>query len=367
MKRLLYITNGISGSGGLERVLSVKAGYLADKLGYDVHILVLNNNGQAFFYDFSHNIKIHDIAVIGNPLSYIKSYVSGVISTVKSINPDIISVCDDGLKGFFVPLILGKSYIIIYERHVSKVIALGVEPGFVKKIAVQSKYALMNLLGRRFDKFILLTKDNASEWSLDNIDIIPNPLPFFPKGSSSLTNRRVIAVGKQSHQKGFDLLLQAWKIIAWRFPDWELRVYGKIDPAQRLDQQAAVLGLSKQVQFFPPVKNIESEFLASSVFAFPSRFEGFGMVLIEAMACGVPCVSFDCPHGPADIVSDGEDGFLVENGNVDGFAQKLALLMGNEEMRKSFGIAAKENARRYLPEVIVPQWDKLFKSLLNQR
>src|SRR5690606_404823 len=117
------------------------------------------------------------------------------------------------------------------------------------------------------------------------------------------------------------------------------------------------------VSFFEPVKNIEEKYLGSSVFAFSSRFEGFGMVLIEAMACGVPCVSFDCPCGPADIIRDGEDGFLVENGDVDGFTKRLLELIEDESLRVEMGRKAKQNVRRYLPEVIVPEWDVLFKSM----
>lgn len=364
MKKLLYITNGVKGAAGLERVLSVKASYLADQLGYDVHILTLNNRGAKPFYDFSPKITMHDIAVGGNPIQYFKSYHQGIKSVVAAVKPDVISVCDDGLKGFFLPILLRKPCAMVYERHVSKVIALGENPSAMRMLFMAAQFKLMNFLGKRFDKFVVLTHENTKEWQLNNIAVIANPLSFYPAESSDLSAKKVIAVGKQGFQKGFDRLLQSWKIVHDTHPDWKLEIYGTIDLAQKLDVLAESLGIAGSVSFFNPVKDIDQKYLSSSIFAFSSRFEGFGMVLIEAMACGVPCVSFDCPCGPSDIIKEGEDGFLVENGNVSEFADRLLLLIENDNRRREMGAAAKENVKRYWAEIIVPQWDSLFKSLV---
>ena len=362
MKKLLYITNGIKGAAGLERVLSVKANYLADDFGYDVHILTLNNAEAKPFYDFSAKITMHDISVGGNLVNYLKGYIGGIKSAVSKVKPDIILVCDDGLKGFFLPMILKKPCPMIYERHVSKVIALGQNPSALKQIKIGFQFLLMNQLGKLFDRFVVLTNDNKKEWNLGNLQVISNPLSFFPRESSALDQKKVIAVGKQAYQKGFDRLLESWVAIQEKHPDWTLEIYGSHIPSQQIPELAKKLNLHT-VSFFEPVKNIEEKYLESSIFAFPSRFEGFGMVLIEAMACGVPCVSFDCPCGPADIIRDGEDGFLVENGDIDGFTKRLLELIEDENLRIEMGRKAKQNVRRYLPEVIVPQWDVLFKSM----
>lgn len=364
MKKLLYITNGIKGAAGLERVLSVKASYLADKLDYEVHILALNNNGEKPFYDFSPKIVMHDIAVGGNPVSYLKSYIGGIKSVVTKVKPDVISVCDDGLKGFFLPMILRKPCPMIYERHVSKVISLGENPSALKQISIGFQFLLMNQLGKTFDRFVVLTNDNKKEWNLNNLEVISNPLSFYPAESSPLDSKKVIAVGRQGYQKGFDRLLKSWVTIEEKHPDWTLEIYGKRIPSQRIPELAAELSL-KNVSFFEPVKEIDKKYLESSVFAFPSRFEGFGMVLIEAMACGVPCVSFDCPCGPADIIREGEDGFLVQNDDIGAFTGRLLKLIEDGNLRLSMGKNAKQNVKRYLPEAIVPQWDGLFKLLLS--
>jgi glycosyltransferase involved in cell wall biosynthesis len=361
--KLLYITNGIKGAAGLERVLAIKASYLADVLGYEVHILVLNHNNAPLFYEFSSKIILHDITVFGNPFQYLKKYILGIKNVVNKIQPDIISVCDDGLKGFFLPKLVSKKIPIIYERHVSKVIEIGVNSSFFKKAMVSIKFLIMNYLAKSFDKFIVLTDDNISEWNLKNIKVIANPLSFYPKQSALLNNKKVIAVGKQGIQKGFDRLLHSWKIVHYNHPDWELSIYGKHEPKANLVSLAKQLKIENSVSFYEPVKNIEEKFLESSIFAFSSRFEGFGMVLIEAMACGVPCVSFDCPCGPSSIIKENKDGFLVANGDTVAFAEKLLELIQNDEKRKLMGSAAKENGKRYLPEIIMSQWDTLFKEL----
>lgn len=363
--KLLYITNGINGSGGLERVLSIKASALADDFGYEVHVLTLNNQNQNTFFKFSESIILHDIKVGGNPIDYLKRYTSGIKNLINEIQPDVISVCDDGLKAFFLPKIIGNKIPVVYERHVSKSIEVGNNPGFKKKMMTKVKFFLMNYLAKDFAKFIVLTLDNTAEWPLKNVKVIPNPLSFFPDESATLTNKKVIAVGKQSFQKGYDRLLQSWKIVQTHCPDWQLSIYGKLDASQGLEQQAQALGIADSVTFYEPEKDIQAKYLESSLYVFPSRFEGFGMVLIEAMACGVPCVSYDCPCGPRDIITEGSDGYLIENGNIDQFATKMLTLLQNDDLRNQMGKNAKQNVKRYLPEIIVKQWDELFKSLVK--
>ncbi len=159
--------------------------------------------------------------------------------------------------------------------------------------------------------------------------------------------------------------MESWKKVHVENPDWQLEIYGKLDASEGLDVLAKSLQIDNNVHFFEPQKNIFEHYLESSIYVMSSRFEGFGMVLIEAMACGVPCVSFNCPFGPSDIITNEVNGFLVENGDSNALAEKLNLLIKDEELRIKMGKLAKENVKRFLPENIMLQWDELFKSVVN--
>lgn len=359
--KLLYITNGINGSGGLERVLSIKASYLAEEYGYDITILSLNNTHLNPFFKFSPKLNLSSISVGGNPVKYIIEYKNGLQKLVDEIEPDVISVCDDGLKGFFIPQILKTEAKIIYERHVSKLIEARGSHGFLKKRLIAAKWKLMDRLAGGFSKFIVLTEGNKREWqNLRNLTVIPNPLSFYPQESSELKNKIVICVGKISYQKGQDLLVKAWEKVHEKHPQWELHLYGK-KYLDFLDTH----NLKNNIHFFPPTTQIEKKYLESSVYVMSSRFEGFGMVLIEAMACGVPCVSFDCEYGPADIISNNRDGILVPKENVTELASKLMMLIENNELRLKFGKQAKRSVQRFEVQAIAQRWDQLFKELVQ--
>lgn len=367
MTKLLYITNQICGSGGLERVLSIKASYLADELEYEVHIFTLNQGDQPLFYDFSQKIHYHDCDAVGNPVQYFKKYRKGLKSTISKVKPDVIAVCDDGFKGFFVPKVVGKSCPMIYERHASKNLFKNKEgTSFLQKIKFKLLDWALHFGAASYDKFVVLTNDNLNEWRLKNLKVIPNPLSFYPEHVSDHTVKTVITVANHGYQKGIDRLVQAWEIVQKQHPDWKLKVYGKKDKNLQHQKLAEEFGIHQAIEFHDPVRNIEQKYKESSIYAMPSRSEGFGMVLIEAMACGVPCVSFNCPCGPKDIINDNEDGFLVKDGNIQAFAKRISFLMVNEKDRRMMGEKAREKAKRYLPMHVVPMWHTLFTSLIHK-
>jgi glycosyltransferase involved in cell wall biosynthesis len=347
--KLLYITNGITGVGGLERVLSIKASHLADRLGYEVHIASLNEAGREPFYRFSPAITRHDIEK--------RRYFSGLRRLVRQLRPEVISVCDDGLKGLFVPLWIGHKGAdgrrgpMIYERHVAK------------QIAPRGEW-LMNFGARLYDRFVVLTEQHRHQWPRAKVHVIPNPLSFYPDTVSPLDQKRIVAVGKVSHQKGYDRLLEAWRRIAANHPGWRVDIFGTQTDGGELARAIEAEELSRATfRINAPSREIEREYLSSSIYALSSRYEGFGMVLTEAMACGVPCVAMDCPCGPGDIISNGKDGVLVPNGDIEGFAAALATLMDDAPLRRFMGREARSNVRRYNVEAVGAQWDQLFREL----
>ena len=217
---------------------------------------------------------------------------------------------------------------------------------------------------RQLKRFIVLSHEDAREWTeLDNVEVIYNPLPFFPAQVSDGNRKQVIAAGRYVPQKGFDRLIPAWQLVARKHPDWVLRIYGDGMRAE-LQQLIDSLGITSSCILEPTVPNIVEKYCESSVFVLSSRFEGFGMVIIEAMACGVPPVSFTCPCGPRDIIDDGKDGLLVEDGNIEELAEKICYLIENEETRKEMGRQARVDVQRFKIENIAEQWKQLFESLV---
>tara|TARA_R110002012_G_scaffold283304_2_gene473575 strand:+ start:19911 stop:21011 length:1101 start_codon:yes stop_codon:yes gene_type:complete len=364
--KILYITNGVSGPGGLERVLSIKASYLADTMNYDIHFLTLNKLSDELFYTFSDAITFHNIIASGNPIQYFLKYRRGIAKVISKIKPDVISVCDDGLKGLFLPLIINKPCPMIYERHVSKNISIKKDKlSIIQKSTSWLLFKFMDFGAKFYDRFVVLTNGNTKEWDLNNKLVIPNPLSFYPPTEeiSTLTNKKVLAVGKQSFQKGYDRLLQSWSIVQTTHPDWELDIYGTISEKEALPELAKALKIESSVNFYAPVKNIAAKYKEASLYVMSSRYEGFGMVLTEAMAYGVPCVSFDCPYGPSDIISNHHDGILVPNHDTTALAHGMVSLMNDAQRRTEMGEMARVNVKRYLIEEIAVQWDNLFKSL----
>ena len=229
-----------------------------------------------------------------------------------------------------------------------------------------SKIWMKNLLGhlRYLDKFIVLTEEDREQWpELNNAVKISDPLTFFPKQPSSLKRKRVIAVGRYVYQKGFDLLLQIWSKIEKDNPDWELFVFGTGNRSYYELLKKKLNIDDNRCHLEGPSPNIQEEYLNSSVFAFTSRFEGFGMALVEAMACGLPVVSFDCPCGPRDIITDNEDGILVKNGSVADFVLALNKLMRDESLRIQMSVLGRKNVERFKIEYIAEQWKSLFDSM----
>ena len=362
-RRILYIANGITGPGGLERVLSVRTRLLAEEYGDEIHIMTLNERGAEPFYDFHPGIRVHHVAMEGSSLARLAAWVRGIRKTVRTVNPDVVDVCDDGFKGFWIPLLLSGRRPVIYERHVSRMIQT---EGNAPSVFMKMEFAAMRFLGGRFARFVVPASGNRAEWNMRNVEVIPNPLPFYPSVPSSGKEKRVIAVGKISPQKNYGALLEAWKRVHGKFPDWRLDLFGAERDGGRLRTAIRAAGLEESFVLHPPTREIMAAYLGASICAMSSKYDGFGMMMVEAMACGVPCVAFDCPCGPADIISHEEDGLLVEKNNIPGLANALERLMGDEVLRGALAAKAREHVRRYAAETVAEQWNRLYGRVLEE-
>ena len=376
--KIVYLTPALYIAGGVERVLTIKANYLAEQLGYDVTIILTEGKGKPLAYPLSDKIKVINLDVNFEEmwecsfwkkvLLYLRkqrAYKRKLKAELMRIRPDITDSLLRREINFITKINDGSKKI--GELHVNRANYRNFEANetnWLKELF--AKFWMRNLTGhlKQLDKFVVLTEEDKAAWTeLNNVVAIHNPVSFKPVGISPLTEKRVIAVGRYVYQKGFDMLLCAWKKVEEQCPDWELVVYGDGDrsPYERLAEE---LGIDKRrCHLNGPTADIQKEYINSSLFVFSSRFEGFGMVLIEAMACGLPVVSYACPCGPKDIIKDGEDGLLVENGNVDALADAVCRLINDEPLRQSMAHAGRTNVIRFGIDHIAIQWQRLFESL----
>ncbi len=379
--KIVYLTPALYMAGGVERVLTLKANYFAEHFGYDITIILTEGKDKALFYPISDKIKVVNLDINFEELwtcsfakkifVYLKKqrqFKKALTKELMRLRPDItISLLRREIN-FLNDIKDGSRKI--GELHVNRANYRNFEANDSNCVkTLFAKFWMRSLVSnlKKLDRFVVLTEEDKSAWpELQNICVIPDPLSFSPTQHSLLTEKRVIAVGRYVYQKGFDLLLQAWTIIEKQFPDWELVVFGDGN-REPYEHQMKELGIDrKRCHLNGPTADIQKEYVNSSVFAFSSRFEGFGMVLVEAMACGLPVVSFACPCGPQDIVRNGEDGFLVANGNVDDLAQQLIKLMADDNLRTAFAHRAYQNVQRFNMEHIALRWKSLFESCVKR-
>jgi glycosyltransferase involved in cell wall biosynthesis len=198
------------------------------------------------------------------------------------------------------------------------------------------------------------------------IERIPNAVRTLDGGAPRLDARVVVAAGRLETQKGFDLLIDAWERVAARHPDWQLRIHGS--GPRRADLRKMILerGLYDRIFLMGRTRHMGAALAAGSIFVLSSRFEGFGMVIVEAMSKGLPVVSFDCPRGPGEIVRHRRDGILVPNGDVEGLANGLLELIEDAPKRRGYGAEAKENARSFAVAAIAERWEELLRATANR-
>jgi glycosyltransferase involved in cell wall biosynthesis len=213
---------------------------------------------------------------------------------------------------------------------------------------------------------VTLTNGDAGNWSRvsNHVHVIPNMVHLNEMDLySDCTTKRVLFVGRFEEQKNIGELISIWQLVHPKFSDWKLDLYGDGALWEKYEREAEALNMN--IKLHKPTKYIFEAYCNSSILVMPSLYEPFGLVIPEAMSCGLPVVSYDSPYGPASIISDGEDGFLIPMHHQQAFADRLCQLMGDEELRKEMGKRAIVSSQRFSADKIMPMWKELFEKLTS--
>ena len=379
--KIVICTPAIYSAGGVERVVTVKADYFSTQLGYDVTVIVTEGRGRDCFFPISDKVRIINYELNFEELwrlpffRKVMAYFRKKRRFKKMLKADLMQIRPDFTISTLRREInflneIKDGSVKIGELHVNRANYRNFDASHSNPVKrLFAKLWMNSLLGhlKRLDKMVVLTDNALNDWpELDNVVKIPDSLPFKIDGKSDLSTKRIISIGRFAYDKGNDLLLQAWSVIEKKHPDWTLDIYGNGDK-EPYQKQMVELGIDLQrCHLYGPISDVKKEYLSSSVFVLPSRFEGFGLVIIEAMACGVPVVAFDCENGPRSIIADGETGFLIPPFDINVLAEKMMHLISDANLRKQIGANAQEAASQYDIDRIGQQWKDLFEELKPQ-
>lgn len=379
--KIVYLYHSIAIKGGAERIITEKMNYLS-QTGYEIYLITYLQGNHPLSYNLNSNITHIDLntrfftlykfniikRIILQHLLEI-TFKKKLRKEIKKINPAIFICTTYSIDLFekIIDSIKGIQCKKILESHITL--------SYLLEENVKSKNRIKNIIQRHknkknfkftkgFDSIIVLTNKERHIWNDKkiNVKIIPN----FISSNTGIQkqklkdNRSIICVGRLNKQKGFDLLIEAWNKLALKYNDWHIDIFGDGEEKKYLEKKISNLGLDVSIKIHYLTNEIYNEYINHSFLVLSSRAEGFALVLIEAMSCGTPCVSFNCPCGPDEIITNGVDGLLAKNGDIDDLADKIEWMITHEKERKEMGIKARESAKRYDKDVIMAQWIKLF-------
>lgn len=354
----------MSHPGGIGRVTAIKANHFAST-GNNITIITEIQGNASFYYELNNNIKHYDIGLSKYQNKFLKFFIRirRLKNILEKIRPNIVIY-----TYFILPIRCSFKYVSILECHFNHDVANLRAKAFNTSL-VKAKYITKyyEYITSKVDVLVVLTNQDKKRWKTSckrtNIIEIPNMNSFSVEHSSDLTNRKVIAVGRLDAQKGFDRLIAIWAKIYKNHKDWTLNIYGKGPDKPKLEELINRYGLSNNVFINDPVKDIKNKYIESSILCFTSTYEGWGLVITEAMSCGLPVIAYDIPCGPKDIIENDYNGFLVKDNDIDTYAKYLSLLMDDMEKRESMSINAIESAKKYNTDVVMKQWDYLLEQI----
>lgn len=377
--KLIYCIHSVYNPGGMERVLLNKVRYLVKKMGWEILIVTTDQHNRPPFYPFPAEVRMVDLGInysednAKGTLAKVRGYLKRRTQHKKALTTLLMQERADIVvslypsESSFLPDIKDGSKKVL-ELHYCKFFRLQYGREGLMGLIDRYRTRLDERLVRRFDRFVVLTEEDKGYWgNLPNIEVIPNAALFIAPRHSTQTEKRVIAVGRLDYQKGFDRLIEAWALVQQNpaCRSWRLDIFGQGEWQEMLEEMIRERNLGQTAQINPPSKQIGEEYAASSILVMSSHYEGFPMVMIEAMACGVPVVSYDFKCGPRDIIREGDNGLIIPEGDISALAMGICRLIQEEELRRSMSMKAQEVTTTYSEEKVMRRWITLFNSMVR--
>lgn len=379
--KITYVIDSLASKGGAERILSEKMNYLVAHYNYDVYVVTCYQDPKITpnAYYLSEHVKQINLAIpyyshyhykypkrLWKKFSLLKNLTKELRGTIQQIDPDILI----GLGYFRADTIckIKCRAAKVIESHQARsftLTSLGLHRSHVTKTYMGFfRYIYFKTIEKKADAVVTLTSGDALEWRKSRrVIVIPNFTMMQSKAEDYHSDcKRIISVGRLEWQKGYDRLIKIWKIVTIKHPDWELAIFGSGSLESEILSSIKSAGLNN-VTIHPFTPDINKEYTNSSIFVLSSYFEGFPLVLIEALQHGLPCVAFDCPFGPKDVIDNGQCGYIIKENDIPQFAEKLSELIESQELRNSFSKTAKKKAGIYNIDSIMRAWKELFESL----
>ena len=382
MKKIVYIIGGLYQPSGMGQVMSCKVNYLAEHTDWQMYVVLTERPDLPFFYKLAPNVQyinfdinydeLDTMPLLKKMFSYRKKqfdYKKKLTSYLMDVKADITVSAVRREINFINDIPDGSKKIgeIHFEKQFYRNFRKSYFPCFINRwITNKWQGALIKQISR-LEKFVILTEEDAKSWNmLTNKVVIPNPLIKFPNVHANPNSKKVISVGRYDPVKGFDMLIDAWAMVAKIHPEWTLKIVGPGDRKQ-YKEQVLRLGLENKVSCLGVSDRVYEEMAEASLYVLSSRSEGFGLVLIEAMAVGLPCVAFSCSPGPRSIVSHNRNGMLVEKNNITKMSEAICYMIDHDKDREIFSKQAMSDSKRFHLANIMNEWIILFENLINNK
>lgn len=346
MKHVYFLVFNITNSAGTERAVINLSNILCNEEDFKVGIISISSITGNPYYELDSRVSIYHLGINNSTKNIVKK-----LTAYKKVMNRIYDIVPEG--GYVLGTDIPYNILISFLKKRKKI--------GCSHMGYKSAHFMRNVMRyifyRKLDALVVLTENDKKYYSfIKNTYVIPNSLSFAPKTKDNYDSKQILSIGRLNYQKGFEFLIDAAKIVVDKHSDWKFVICGSGEEYEELVKKIQTLKLENNMQIIPPTKNITALYENSSIYVMSSRFEGLPMVLIEAQSYSLPIVSFDCPEGPASIIHNNEDGYLVKLFDINMLAEKICYLIENKSERIRLGSNSFTNSKQFSTDSVREKW-----------